>query len=268
MNTTTTIDHADLNSNSIKCELMKLVEGLKEANDKMGFIHNRLYTHNLLVNTHNSNIFIQDFRDCRFTYKGLNISGVNSSTTNNDLCTLLYQVFTPEYFHTATDYKANYADALTSYVNDSYISQLYRQVIYDNIRKAPSITRTVYRGQKSDIQDTDWFSTSKRYEIAEKFAHLLNSDSNIFIIHLIDVPAIDVNEVLLSEAGFLNTTYDDEEEILVLGGGEFYNSADLTNKGMKINKTIYKRYTLNIYETWYTMDEPASAPKRRSLRRK
>jgi hypothetical protein len=239
--------------------LIEVLKWLRDAWTSSGFIHNRLTAMNIIVSR--DNVLLQDFSHSQFNFKSLIIRGIKTpSSGNNDLCTFLLTLFTPEYFNQATEYKTPVFEALEHYVEKPNITQLERQAIYEYIRNAEPMTIRVYRGQMSkELEDSDWYSTSIRRSVGEHFSSM--PTSTLFIINVVNVPAIDVNEVLLSEGGWLNDRYDTEDEILVLGGGDFYSNADMTMRGMtKVDERTY--------ETWYTMagDNMESMSKKMRLR--
>lgn len=107
--------------------------------------------------------------------------------------------------------------------------------IVDYLLQQPYVTKTLYRGQGSstEIKKTDFFSCSSEYEIVieEGFTRDVCC---MFVIHIVDVPVIDVNKTLGEYSLF-----PEQQEFIVLGGGTFYKDSAMTNKGFfesKVNR--------------------------------
>lgn len=99
---------------------------------------------------------------------------------------------------------------------------------------------TVYRGQSEEqttINPNYWFSTTTSFDIAKN-----EFGKNVFIIHLNDVMALEVNEYVFENIG----TKSEEEEIIVQGEGMFYSNRTLSEKG-------FSKIADNLYETWYAV---------------
>lgn len=115
-------------------------------------------------------------------------------------------------------------------------SIIKRSIInYGSIRKM-----TVYRGQSEEqiiINPNYWFSTTTSFDIAKN-----EFGRNVFMIHLNDVMAIEVNEYVFEDIG----TKSEEEEIIVQGEGMFYSNSTLSEKG-------FSKIADNLYETWYVV---------------
>ena len=123
-------------------------------------------------------------------------------------------------------------------------------VIHQFCLKQPNITKTVYRGhyEVDTIKPGLWYSSSENKKISEN--DFSGPTCCLFIIHLIDVPCIDVNHWVGDKIG----TYNREEEFIFLGGGTFYKNKSLTEEGFfKLEKT-YKGKV--IFECWYKLNSP------------
>ena len=99
---------------------------------------------------------------------------------------------------------------------------------------------TVYRGQSEEqttINPNYWFSTTHLFDIAKN-----EFGNNVFIIHLNDVIALEVNKYVFEDIG----TKSEEEEIIVQGEGVFYSNSTLSEKG-------FSKIEDNLYETWYVV---------------
>jgi hypothetical protein len=117
--------------------------------------------------------------------------------------------------------------------------------IRDYILKQPRITRTVYRGQTSSKTinpDTLFFSTSRDPNVAAGFTSasrpgaggLAGGTCCLHEISVIDTQALDVNQVLGKES-----LMEEEQELLILGGGKFYKNMEMTEPGFLKLKSDY-----------------------------
>lgn len=137
--------------------------------------------------------------------------------------------------------------ALIEYVVDQQVDENSTNIIRRFCRSQDPITTTVYRGhaKSQTIRPSIWYSASKNIDVAENgFA---GKDCCVFIIHLINIPCIDINHYIGNQIRSKNT----EEEIIVLGGGTFYENKDLTVEGFK---PLDIRNGKKNFETWYSFD--------------
>ena len=70
----------------------------------------------------------------------------------------------------------------------------------------------------------------------------------IFIIHLLDVPCIDINRFIGDKIG----SKTDEREIIFLGGGKFYKNKDLTEEGF-LELGNSNKFNKLMFECWYSL---------------
>ena len=116
---------------------------------------------------------------------------------------------------------------------------------------------TVYRGQKTskEIRNAPFFSCSKDKIEARRFA---GNYCCLFTIHVVDAQLIDINRFMRAWVG--PSPMEDEEEVLVLGGGTFYKNEEMTEEGFaKLDKTKsfdpYFKSVVEEYECWYSSVE-------------
>jgi hypothetical protein len=132
-------------------------------------------------------------------------------------------------------------ESLEKYVNHLEINDIFIETIRKNITH--KVSMTVYRGQEEDNvieKNHPWFSTSKIKNIAKDY--FAKNNGHLFTIHLVNVPILDVY------SSIPKGTFGYEEEVIVLGGGTFYKTAELNKKGFaEIND--------HEYETWYSLDD-------------
>ena len=104
---------------------------------------------------------------------------------------------------------------------------------------------TLYRGHKNStkIKPNIWYSASKSKEIAIEEFSSGKGKCCVFKIHLIDIPIIDISNSIGNKIG----DYAKEEEVIFLGGGEFYTDSTLNKKGFTNNDK-------GEYECWYKMN--------------
>jgi hypothetical protein len=160
-------------------------------------------------------------------------------------------------------------DILIKYVVDHSIDKSGIEIVEQLCKKQPKVTMTLYRGHSPNytndyeednshktIMPRKWFSTSSSKEISEdRFTNKTNKkiDRNekccLFIIHVEDVPVIDINKYIGDEIG----DKSDEDEFIVLGGGTFYQDEKQEEKGFKLLKN--KKYEVDTYECWYFIDK-------------
>ena len=135
---------------------------------------------------------------------------------------------------------------LIKYVTEQEMSREASRSIYEFCKKQPPVSLTVYRGHKNSKtirEENNWYSSSKNIQVAsEEFA---GKDCCVFIIHLIDVPIIDVNAFLKKDI----KEYYKEEEIIFLGKGKFFKNSDMTEEGFILLNNNNKQ----TFETWYSI---------------
>ena len=110
-----------------------------------------------------------------------------------------------------------------------------------------------------------WFSTSLNKKGAHTFLDWQSYDPKpccLFTIHVRGVPILDINHVK-----DLKLSYPGESEILVLGGGTFYQDEECTIPGFR---TIgaNKKQGDSQFECWYTLPSKGGRRTRRKKLRK
>lgn len=166
---------------------------------------------------------------------------------------------------------------LKEYVVDHKVDKEGIEIIEKICKTQPKITDTLYRGHSPNYVDdynTDnshksirpniWFSTSKSRKISENNFTNKTSKNNdekccLFIIHVEDVPAIDINYHI----GDIIGDKKEEQEFIVLGeGGIFYQDKNKEHKGFKqLNTEPNSKYPVITYECWYYIEDKKSSPK-------
>jgi len=164
------------------------------------------------------------------------------------------------------------------YQNQTLFTRFYNKPIIGLIKSTPKRNMVVYRGQvkSKEINPCSWFSCTTDENTVTNFM----VGCCYFKIHLVNVPAFDVN----SSGLIKNYTYADEKEIIVLGGGTFYKDAACTQKGTyfiqhpKASHYVdddddddddHETFTWNLfdlpgeqdrgaYETWYRIDSDSN----------
>jgi hypothetical protein len=139
-----------------------------------------------------------------------------------------------------------YKDYLRRYVQEKDNRQDVTSAIYDYLDLKPSVTMTVYRGQKNDREiltnyggrEIKWFSTTIDESVASEHFIEKDGDDNccVFKIHLINIPVIYVNQDLYDcPSEDITNQHENmkfwEHEIIVKGGGTFYKDEDLNEEG-------------------------------------
>jgi hypothetical protein len=141
---------------------------------------------------------------------------------------------------------------LIEYVKDQYLDRKKNAEIV--IRKfcsnQPPLSITVYRGHGNTddvIRPGLWYSASTDRNIAtDEFA---GPDCCVFIIHLLDVPCIDINHFIGDKIG----DKIGEKEIIFLGGGTFYKNNELTEEGyLELEMGELSKRT---FECWYSLSK-------------
>jgi len=152
-----------------------------------------------------------------------------------------------------------------------------KQRIYNFLKTQPPQTMTVYRGQhfvdeldKSISQTPEiikidgypWFSTTLDKLVAHHYTNLSKPMGTtkdylccLFTIHIVNVPTLALKHVNSPLRG------DTEKEVIVLGGGTFYQDKECTIPGFK--KTIE-----GSFECWYTLPSKGGRRTRRKKLRK
>jgi hypothetical protein len=124
--------------------------------------------------------------------------------------------------------------------------------IKELVEAQPPTTITLYRGHtggESIINDAAWWSTSSSKTVAN--SEFSKNSGSIFMIHVTNVPVLDVNRYA-NENGFLADLkeYASECEYILLGGGTFYDSRNMTSVG-------FHNHNGREYSTWYRIEPRA-----------
>ena len=115
-------------------------------------------------------------------------------------------------------------DVLEKYVSQFECDDECIEIVRKNLTRP--VSKTVYRGQninKIIYSNVPWFSTTSNKKVAEQ--EFSSDGCCVFTIHLVDVPLLDIYSIITKGS------YGHEDEIIVLGGGTFYNSDELKIKG-------------------------------------
>jgi len=142
-------------------------------------------------------------------------------------------------------------EVLIEYVKEQHLDRTKNAgiVISNFCSNQPPLSITVYRGHDNTpvIRPGLWYSASTDINIAtHEFA---GTNCCVFIIHLHDVPCIDINHFIGDKIG----DKQDEKEIIFLGGGTFYKNNELTEEGYlelgmgELNKSTF--------ECWYSLSK-------------
>lgn len=123
------------------------------------------------------------------------------------------------------------------------------QQIKELVEAQPPTTLTLYRGHtggESIIRDAEWWSTSSSQKVATN--EFSKNSGSLFMIHVMNAPVLDVNRYA-NENGFLADLkeYSSECEYILLGGGTFYDSPDMTTVGFRDDAD-------RKYSTWYRIE--------------
>ena len=137
------------------------------------------------------------------------------------------------------------------YIKEQRINSAGTKKIKEFCATQPPVSKTVFRGHKRSREirfNANWYSASELVKVArEEFA---SADCCVFTIHLVDIPIIDVNKFVGEEIGH----YKEEQEIIFLGGGAFYQDKKGHERGF-IEKAAGE------FECWYMLDkEEAPSP--------
>lgn len=136
---------------------------------------------------------------------------------------------------------------LIEYVTNQKADKDCKEKIKEFCEKQPRVVKTLFRGHnntKTIHPNHYWYSATSSKKVAKDEFSNKNENCCVFIIHLVDVPVIDVNLFVGDKIG----DYREEKEFIFLGGGTFYEDAELTKNGF-INKKNGE------YECWYKLDE-------------
>ena len=140
-------------------------------------------------------------------------------------------------------------EVLIEYVKEQHLDRKKNAeiVISEFCSNQPPLSITIYRGHTKTpvIKPGLWYSATTDINIAtNEFA---GTHCCVFIIHLIDVPCIDINYFIGDKIG----DKQDEKEIIFLGGGTFYKNNELTEEGyLELGMNKYHKRT---YECWYSL---------------
>ena len=148
-------------------------------------------------------------------------------------------------------------DTLTEKVLIEYVTEQYldptkkaKKVIYDFCVKQPTFSGVVFRAHRKTpiIREDSWFSAS--YNINAASEGFAGNDCCIFVIHLVDIPCINVNKFVGEKIGDKN----EEEEVIFLGGGIFYKNKELTEEGYT-ELGNNNKFNKNMFECWYKIND-------------
>jgi hypothetical protein len=139
---------------------------------------------------------------------------------------------------------------LKKYVTEQESTNDIKMSILNFCKQQPAVSLTVYRGHKSSqtIRNNEWYSSTKNLNVAVK--EFTGDDCCLFIIHLINVPIIDINSLIKDEIG----QYSEEEEIIFLGNGKFFKNEQMTEEGF-LELGYKKPYNKLTFETWYSFKD-------------
>ncbi len=140
-------------------------------------------------------------------------------------------------------------EVLIEYVKEQHLDRKKNAeiVISEFCSNQSPLSITIYRGHTKTplIKPGLWYSATTDINIAtHEFA---GTHCCVFIIHLLDVPCIDINYFIGDKIG----DKQDEKEIIFLGGGTFYKNNELTEEGyleLDINK-----FGKRVFECWYSL---------------
>ena len=145
--------------------------------------------------------------------------------------------------------------ALIDYVVDQETTPAGTQRIKEFCEEQPAVSMTVYRGHahsRTIRPKSTWYSSTKLLRVAkEEFS---SGNCCTFAIHLVNVPVIHVNRVVRG----LIKDYEEEEEIIFLGGGRFYTTQTMETEGFVEKRDGH-------FECWYALagDRRRSSSSRR-----
>ncbi len=140
-------------------------------------------------------------------------------------------------------------EVLIEYVKEQHLDRKKNAeiVITEFCSMQPPLSITIYRGHTKTpvIRPGLWYSATTDINIAtHEFA---GGHCCVFIIHLVDVPCIDINHFIGDKIG----AKQDEKEIIFLGGGTFYKNNKLTEEGfLELEMDEFSKRT---FECWYSL---------------
>jgi hypothetical protein len=139
---------------------------------------------------------------------------------------------------------------LKNYVTEQVSSNDNKLSILNFCKQQRPASLTVYRGHKNsqNIRNDNWYSATKNLNVASK--EFAGDDCCLFIIHLVNVPIIDVNFFIKDDIG----QYAEEEEVIFLGNGKFFKNDKMTEEGV-LELGNKKPYNKLAFETWYSLTD-------------
>ena len=148
--------------------------------------------------------------------------------------------------------------ALIEYVKDHKFTNKIENIILKSFKYENPNDIKVYRGNKDDttkISKNKWFSCTKKRDIA--FTEFAGDNCCVFEINIVNCKTIDVNKYVSDKIG----DYKDEDEILILGNGNFYKDSQGKKRGYNyLGKD--KKYNKDYYETWYIVKDKSRSTSR------
>lgn len=139
---------------------------------------------------------------------------------------------------------------LKNYVTEQELTNNSKISILNFCKQQPSDSLTVYRGHKKSqsIRNNDWYSATKNLNVA--VTEFAGDECCLFIIHLVNVPIIDVNSFIKDEIGH----YAEEEEVIFLGNGKFFKNKQMTEEGF-LELGDKNSYNKLAFESWYSFKD-------------
>lgn len=134
---------------------------------------------------------------------------------------------------------------LIEYVTEQHLTPESIDGIHAFCKLQSPKTMTLYRGhdETPTIRSAKWFSVTKSKETAKN--EFAGKECCVFTIHIINVPMIDINSYIRSKI----RGYKEEEEYIVLGGGNFYKDSSLSETG-------FNDIGNGEFECYYTLTSP------------
>lgn len=135
---------------------------------------------------------------------------------------------------------------LIDYVTEQKTTAESKRNIRDFCESQPKITKTVYRAhtKSKTIRPSLWFSSTASKDIAVD--EFMGRGCCLFTIHVVNVPAIDVNSLIGEKIG----KYAEEHEFIILGDGTFYKDKALRHSG-------FLETSSGEFECYYSLDVDA-----------
>jgi hypothetical protein len=147
-------------------------------------------------------------------------------------------------------------EVLIDYVKEQHldIKKNAKMVISEFCSEQPPLSITIYRGhtKTSNIRPGLWYSATTDINVAIK--EFAGDGCCVFVIHLLDIPCIDINYYIGDKIG----DKKDENEIIFLGGGTFYKNNELTEEGFFELKT--NDLNKKTFECWYSLTKLSALP--------